>query len=244
VNCPSHPESEATRSCHACVRPLCEECSDEVRGAFYCETCLVERLAPPPPPPPPRRRKLKAPFLAGFLSIVPGLGQVYNGLMARAVTQFIGFILITWTIEMADRAAGQRGEAVVALFVFSSMAYWIWQIRDSVMTARDINRLGRVPDAAEARAMGRGPIAGLDGGSKPFATLLMVVGGIMLLSNLGMSRVMGQLIETMWPIALVACGVMLMRRSKRERAAARRADLLNMADHWEQQVATGPGGDQ
>ena len=58
------------------------------------ETPQPEPAQPPPPPPPPppaARAELpqKSPVLAMFLSILPGLGNVYNGLYRRGITFFL-----------------------------------------------------------------------------------------------------------------------------------------------------------
>jgi len=219
VKCQAHPDVDAIRSCHSCLQALCDECTQEVLGAFYCESCLTERLQPEvqaPPPGLPKRKRIKVPFVAGLLSVIPGLGQVYNGLLGRALFHFIGFLLIIWSIEHVSGAA-----AAEVMMFFLWMGYWLWQLVDAVRTAKDINALGRVPDPEEAAAMGRGAIPGLDGGSKGFGIGMMVLGGLLLLSNLGMSRALSHLIEGVWPVALLLCGIWLVRRSREERRAAR-----------------------
>lgn len=217
MNCNAHPDAAATRSCHACLRPLCGDCTQEVLGAFYCESCLAERLQPQAamPPPVPRKRRIKIPFVAGLLSFpLCGLGQVYNGLLGRALFQFVGLVMLGWSIGQV----GGAGEDLLLPFV---LAYMVWVVVDAVRTAKDINKLGRVPDPDEAAAMGRGAIPGLDRGSKPMGVALMAIGGLLLLSNLGMSRMLTQLIEGIWPLALLLGGIWLVRRSREERRAMR-----------------------
>jgi TM2 domain-containing membrane protein YozV len=221
VKCRNHPETDATRSCHACLGPLCADCTEEVLGIFYCESCLKERLqageaAAPPPPPLPRRRRIKLPFLSGLFSfMIPGLGQVYNGLIARALSQFVIFVLLVWTT--AEGISGSL-EAIVALLI---IGFWFWQIIDAVRTAKDINELGRVPDPDEAEAMGLGALSDVGGGSKGMGVALMVLGGILLFGNLGLSRLVTQLVEGLWPIALLVGGIYLVRRGRDERRAFR-----------------------
>ena len=223
MKCRNHPEVDATRSCHACLGPLCADCTQEVLGIFYCESCLAERLRPEQvsaqePPPLPRRRRIKVPFLAGLLSVpLPGLGQVYNGLIARALGQFVAFLLLTWSVDQVHSPGG----SVEALLALAIMGFYIWQIVDAVRTARQINELGRVPDPDEAEALGLGPLPGLERGSKGLGIALMVFGGLLLMGNLGLSRVLSQLIEGLWPVALLVGGIYLVRRSRDERRAFR-----------------------
>ena len=33
MKCQAHPETDATRSCHACLQALCDDCTQEVLGA-------------------------------------------------------------------------------------------------------------------------------------------------------------------------------------------------------------------
>lgn len=214
MNCHAHAQVPATRSCHACLRPLCQECSEEVVGAFYCEPCLHERLQPHVEP--RRPRSIKVPFLASLLSVfVPGLGQVYNGLVGRALFQFGSWMLAIWSLQFAT------GDPVAAVMVLGTCGLWIWQVVDAWRTAKDINRLGRVPDPEEAKALGRGPIPGLENGSRGLGIILIVVGAMILSANFGLSRVLSRLIEQAWPLALLLAGIALIRRSHRERAAAR-----------------------
>jgi hypothetical protein len=218
VKCQNHPKTPATRSCHACLRPLCEECTQEVLGAFYCESCLAERLQPHEQPARARRARIKVPFLASLLSFgLPGLGQIYNGLVARALSQFIGFLLLVWTVDQVEGSGGPEG--LLALLI---LGFWGWQVVDAWRTAKDINELGRVPDPDEARAMGRGAIPALDGGSKPLGVALMALGALLLLGNLGLSSILSRLIEGLWPAALLVLGVWLVRRSRDERLATER----------------------
>ncbi|MEM7246619.1 MAG: hypothetical protein AAF533_14810 [Acidobacteriota bacterium] len=217
MNCHCQPETEATRSCRSCLDPLCAECSQEVLGAFYCHRCLELRLEPEAPRARQQPHRLKWPFVASLLSMpLPGLGQVYNGLVARGLSQFAMMIIIVTITGMLEPDG-----PIAALFAFSIMGAWGWQVVDAWLSARDINRFGRIPDSDEAAAMGRGAIIGLDTSSKALGVGLMVVGGIVLANNLGLSRMLGDLIESAWPVALILGGAWLLRRGRDERVATR-----------------------
>ena len=67
MNCATHNDQAAVAFCRTCGKPLCNQCTRDVRGVIYCEPCLAARLegsAPAPgaqaapgvgfvPPPPP-----------------------------------------------------------------------------------------------------------------------------------------------------------------------------------------------
>lgn len=220
MKCRNHAETDATRSCHSCLGPLCADCTEEVLGIFYCESCLKEKLeagepAGAPPPPLPKRRRIKRPFLSGLFSfMIPGLGQVYNGLITRALMQFVGFLLLTWSVDQ-----GGSSGSIEALLALAILGFWAWQIVDAVRTAKDINALGRVPDPDEAEAMGMGALPGAGAGSKGLGIALMVLGGILLFGNLGLSQLVTRLIDGLWPVALLVAGVYLWRRGRDERRA-------------------------
>ena len=47
MKCAVHPEADAVGYCRNCGKAMCSQCSREVRGALYCETCLAATMAPP-----------------------------------------------------------------------------------------------------------------------------------------------------------------------------------------------------
>lgn len=218
MKCHAHPDATAHRSCHACLRPLCTACSHEVIGSFFCDACLTERLAVNEAP--GSRTWVKMAWLSGVLSfLLPGLGQVYNGLVARGIAQFVIFVAL---IRIGGLAGG-----LLPLLVLGTIAFYFWQVVDAVSTARDFNRLGRVPDPEEARAMGRGPIPGADGGSRGLGITLVVVGTLLLLQNFHLGHAIAHLLRNVWPFALVGVGVWLLRRHRKDEAAARQADTID-----------------
>ena len=84
-----------------------------------------------------------------------------------------------------------------------------------------------MPNTEEARALGRGAIAGMDSGSKGLGVALMIVGGVVLLGNLGFSHFLSVLLARTWPLILVAIGIWLYTRGRREHAVSRRTDVLD-----------------
>ena len=52
MNCATHPDLAAVAFCRTCGKPLCQNCTRDVRGIVYCEPCLAARLDATAPPAP------------------------------------------------------------------------------------------------------------------------------------------------------------------------------------------------
>ena len=50
MNCANHSEQAAVAFCRTCGKPLCNQCTRDVRGVIYCESCLAARLEGAPAP--------------------------------------------------------------------------------------------------------------------------------------------------------------------------------------------------
>jgi hypothetical protein len=44
MNCANHPDIAAVAFCRTCGKALCNNCTRDVRGVIYCESCLAARL--------------------------------------------------------------------------------------------------------------------------------------------------------------------------------------------------------
>lgn len=138
-----------------------------------------------------RRGPQKNPWLAGMLSMFPGMGNVYNGLYTRAVTFFLA---ITACMYLATQ---DRGEP---LFGFATAFIWFFNVLDAFRQATLIN-YGYVEDLGVA-SPARGQSARNE---KLFA-------GVMLLA-LGTVAVLKVYLEIeldwvfrLWPLALLGAG--------------------------------------
>ncbi len=85
----------------------------------------------PPPPPAPRSPFEKTPLLAGFLSVLPGLGNIYNGLYTRGLT-----FAVIWVGLFSLAHSQPSGEA---LFVPAMIFFWFFNIIDAYRQATLIN---------------------------------------------------------------------------------------------------------
>ena len=137
MNCANHPELPASAFCRTCGKALCSTCTRDVRGVIYCEECLASRLGDtvPPTPPPPYAtvppvgtpvviRQGGSPGLAALLSIIPGVGQMYNEQYAKGL---IFVLIFAALIQMTAHING--------LFGLLIAGFSIYQIIDAYKTA-------------------------------------------------------------------------------------------------------------
>jgi hypothetical protein len=142
----------------------------------------------------------KNPVLAGFLSLFPGVGNVYNGLYMRGITFFL---VITSLIAIA--AEGHP------LFGFGVAFFWLFNVIDAFRQATLINYgyaqdLGLVDLPRYPRAGQGGVVAGV---------LLMLI-GLVAISEQFFHISLDWLFDA-WPFTLVAVGAWLVWSSIRDR---------------------------
>lgn len=93
---------------------------------------------PPVYPPAPRNPLQKSPLLAGFLSFMPGLGNVYNGLYTRGITFFFIWAgVLAITIRTGNRSHGDS--EALALLIPSVVFIWLFNLFDAYRQASLIN---------------------------------------------------------------------------------------------------------
>jgi hypothetical protein len=149
---------------------------------------------------------VKSPWLAWCLSVIPGLGQVYNGLTHRALVQFTGWVAFIFLLQLHFRGL------VFAALVLGWLAFWFWSSIDAYQTAVDINRTGRALTEDEARALGHGPILGIEADSHGFGVALCVIGALLLARNF--AGVIAAWMRFLVPLALIAGGAWIVHRSR------------------------------
>src|SRR6266481_4489567 len=167
MNCANHADASAVAYCRTCGKALCANCTRPVRGVIYCEDCLGARMetgsAPtgtagfvsptfspgasgyvPPPPPPPGSGSGPNPTVAGILAgFFPfGVGAVYTGQYAKGLAHLAIFVLLIAGANAAD------SDHSTALGVFCGLGiafFWVYQIIDSVRSARAIQMAQPIP---------------------------------------------------------------------------------------------------
>lgn len=131
MNCANHPEAVAEAYCQYCGKPLCVGCIRQVNNVISCEPCMAARIHPvgasPAPGFPPAGFQPqpwgREPWLAAILGLIPGVGAMYNGQLAKGLAHVVIFALLV-DLSNFNGALG----ILVAAWVF-------YQVFDAYQTA-------------------------------------------------------------------------------------------------------------
>jgi len=254
MNCATHNDVAAVAFCRTCGKPLCNQCTRDVRGVIYCESCLAARMegaAPgsiptagfvPPaqtvyPPvgaavsgPRPPMNSGPNPAVAGILSgFFPfGVGAVYCSQYAKGLAHLIIMVLLI---------IGQTTDIPVYMHVllgFGIGFFYVYQIIDAVRTAKALQMGEPAPDPfGLAAAFGAGER--VEGSKVPAgAAILIGLGILFLLHTAGLFEVgMGVLVS----LTLILLGVWLFAKHWGLVATSR---ALCMCEHCRTRRLMGP----
>lgn len=229
MNCANHPDIAPIAYCRTCGKPLCANCTRDVRGVIYCENCLADRLqgvqpaaVPPtagfaPSTPAPASsgsgpNPAVAGILAGFFPF--GVGAVYCGQYAKGLAHLVVFTLLVWGESVVDNAG------LNTILAFGIAFFYVWQIIDSVRTAHAVQAGQPIPDPyGLAQAFGAGepkpsqpgrPLQAQDKSERtrvPTAAFVLIgLGVLFLLHTAGIFELRDELIL---PFILIGLGVWL-----------------------------------
>ena len=195
MNCVVHADVPATGYCRQCGKPLCPECTRDVRGALYCEDCLANKLALPQPrsqPAPTSATSGSHPGTALALGFVPGLGAVYNGEYVKALIHVVifGGIIAALSSNLPDSYDAFLGIALGCFYCYMPI--------DAYRVAR-ARRLGEPQPPDLLQSEGKKPIG---------AIVLIALGLIFLLANFGLLQ--REWFSKTWPLALIALGIWIL----------------------------------
>ncbi|HYM75520.1 MAG TPA: B-box zinc finger protein [Candidatus Dormibacteraeota bacterium] len=233
MNCATHSDIAAVAFCRTCGKPLCNQCTRDVRGVIYCESCLAAHIegapsapgfVPPPPnvyppiggpsayvpPMPPGVRGMNsgpnptvAGILAGFFPI--GVGAVYTGQYAKGLSHLGIAVLLIIVIS-------SEVPWYVKLFLALSMGFfYVYQIIDSVRTAKALQTGEPAPDPFGLGSMfGSGPSAGppsekTETTKIPAAAAVLIGLGVLFLVNTAFDFSL----HRYWALILIALGAYL-----------------------------------
>ena len=195
MNCAVHTDVAATGYCRECGKALCPECTREVGGALYCETCLSGIVSGAPKDP---GKSGSHPGAALALGFIPGLGAVYNGEYVKALIHVAVFGGIIALLNM-----DLPGGAYYAFLGIGLGCFYFYMPIEAYRTAK-ARRMGQPLAIETAPQQRRTPMG---------AIVLIALGVIFLLANFGLLH--KEWLIKGWPIALVALGVwILMDRMK------------------------------
>ncbi|MCI0658605.1 MAG: DUF5668 domain-containing protein, partial [Acidobacteria bacterium] len=177
---------------------LCASCAVEIRGVPYCRECLQSRVEQPlTSPVSALRANERSPKVAGWLSIMPGLGLAYLGEYLKALTVALLFIGAIHVAEHTE-AAG-----------FFVMLVWFGQLFYTIQEARRLNRESSLQPAAMA------PAARADKDSPLWGGILIGIGVLFLLDQFEMLH-FGEIFERFWPVLIIVLGVQILLRGRRQ----------------------------
>ena len=228
MNCANHSEQAAVAFCRTCGKPLCPNCTRDVRGVIYCESCLAARIeaggapaaafVPPVQTPyqqvmdqglgmkvPPRvpgsgPNPAVAGILAGFFPF--GVGAVYCSQYAKGLAHLLIFALLIF----ASDHAGSWGW----IFGIGIAFFYVYQIIDAVRTAKALQEGQPAPDP-----LGLGQTFGMgekfDSNKVPVGAVVLIgLGVLFLLHTMGFWE-FG--FERFWPLILVFLGAWMFYRN-------------------------------
>ena len=227
MNCATHSDQAAMAFCRTCGKPLCQNCTRDVRGVIYCEACLAARMEgtspapgqgyvppsafvppaqtvyPPPPFPSAPRPPINTgpnPALAGILAgFFPfGVGAVYCSQYAKGLAHLVIMVLLI-VIESSDVPWYMHMFLGIAIGFF-----YVYQIIDSARSARALQMGEPAPDPfGLAQAFGVGDR--LETTKIPAgAAVLIGLGVVFLLHTAGLFE-FG--LDRFWPLILIGLGV-------------------------------------
>lgn len=121
----------------------------------------------PPPPPAISPEMSKAPGLAAFLSVImPGLGNIYNGLYLRGATLFLIWASL---FGLAQNVGRSGDEADMAFLVPCIVFIWAFNVFDAFRQAKLINH-------GYATDLGLQERPKIGGGGMAMGVALLVIG--------------------------------------------------------------------
>jgi len=225
MNCATHSDTAAVAFCRTCGKPLCNQCTRDVRGVIYCEACLAARMegqpaagtVPPYVPPQtgyqqfmdqglgvkvqPGPASGPNPTVAGILAgVFPiGVGAVYTGQYAKGLAHLVIMVLLILGVS------SDLPWYVVKVLGIAIGFFYIYQIIDAARSARAIQMGEPAPDPfGLAQTFGYG--------GEKFETTKVPVGAAVLI-GLGVlflvNTVFDFSLHRYWPLILIGLGVWL-----------------------------------
>ena len=195
MKCSYHPAVDSLEFCSTCSKALCAECSHQIKGKVFCQDCLV-RGTEWASTIKDLRIPTDAPKRAAALSLIPGMGAVYNGEYQKAITQFAIFAAL---VIMGDNVNG--------VFGFGAFVFLVFTMFDSYRVAETHLRA-----RLESRQVDQSPAK--DRTVAAWGIILIVLGVLFLLKNF----IRYDFLHRMWPLAFIALGAYIVYRALRERS--------------------------
>jgi hypothetical protein len=228
MNCATHPDIAAVAFCRTCGKPLCSNCTRDVRGVVYCESCLAARLegsVPQPPGVAPAVSSFVPPAQAGFAPVgqptAPfrpagssgpnpavagilagffpfGVGAVYCSQYAKGLAHLLIFAMLIFASDHAGRYDWVFGIGIAFFYVY--------QIIDAVRTARALQEGRPVPDPYGLGSTFSMGTPGEKGDSKGIPAVAIILIGLGVLFLLHTMNIFEFGLDRFWPLILIFFG--------------------------------------
>jgi hypothetical protein len=151
--------------------------------------------------------RVKSPLVASFLSLVPGLGQIYVGYYS------IGFLHALIVASMITLIAADVLDDATPLLGLFIPFFWLYNIIDAGRRAALYNLA--IEGGGDLPLPGRLPALGSSGGPLPVGVVLVVIGAIFLSNTaFGLSL---RWLEDWWPLAPILFGTFLILKGLADR---------------------------
>ncbi|HEX8812351.1 MAG TPA: DUF5668 domain-containing protein [Terracidiphilus sp.] len=227
MNCATHSDTAAVAFCRTCGKPLCNQCTRDVRGVIYCEACLAARMentvpaagfVPSPTPPQTGYQQFTdqglgvkvqpgptsgpnpavAGILAGFFPI--GVGAVYTGQYAKGLSHLV--IMVLLILGVSSDLPWYMTTVLGILIGF----FYVYQIIDAARSAKAIQMGEPAPDPfGLAQTFGAGEK--FEGTKVPAGAAVLIGLGILFLLHTAGLFEFG--LDRFWPLILIFLGVWL-----------------------------------
>ena len=167
MNCATHSDTAAVAFCRTCGKPLCNQCTRDVRGVIYCEACLAARMegtasgcgicsarrkpcirpdgyrfVDQRPGLGPPINSGPNPGIAGILAgVFPiGVGAVYTGQYAKGLAHLVIMVLLILGVS------SDLPWYVITVLGIAIGFFYVYQIIDAVRSAKAIQMGEPAPD--------------------------------------------------------------------------------------------------
>ena len=152
-------------------------------------------------------RSYRSPFLATFLSLMPGLGQAWLGYYQQ------GFINIAVVAGCITALSSNRLEGIEPFIALGMAFYWLYNMVDANRRAHHLYRVSAGLGAEEFTD--EFPLPRPQGSL--FGGVVLVLIGLLVIMDLNFGVSM-EWIEDWWPLALVILGARMVWQARRKAA--------------------------
>ena len=236
MNCANHSDQAAVAFCRTCGKPLCNQCTRDVRGVIYCEACLAARMegtqSAPGYVPPAQNVYPPMGTSAPYSAVVP-LGQpaprgVTSGPNPTVAGILAGFFPFgVGAVYCSQYAKGLSHLVIMVLLIigvssdvpwFMHMVlgigiafFYMYQIIDAVRTAKAIQLGEPTPDPFGLASMFGSGGDGVPVGKSESQTKVPIAAAVLI--GLGVLFLINTAFDfslhRYWPLILIVLGVYL-----------------------------------